>query len=154
MLDHPTTASAGYPLTSCTIRTFNEVELRLLPADEHDQALEFNKIVTSQRTHIEHAFGQLKGRFPFLREAIGRDDKRMWLCITACVILHNMMKDWNDGLGDMDDWDDNPEGEDEDIAVGPDRNGAAAEENANRDGAGERERGKEIRLQLIQDLEL
>lgn len=61
---------AGYPLTLYTIRPFQETDLT---NDPQERALreKFNLALSSLRVTIEHVFGRLKGRFPYLRNIYG-----------------------------------------------------------------------------------
>lgn len=58
-----------------TIRGFNDAELDALHGAERHEAEVFNEEWASRRVVVEHAFGQLKGRFPYLRCLPGRDHK-------------------------------------------------------------------------------
>lgn len=52
---------------------------------------QFNYVLSSQRITVEHAFGQLKGRFQSLRFlGAHRDIKEMYEAIETLIILHNM----------------------------------------------------------------
>ncbi|KAE8211094.1 hypothetical protein CF319_g9363, partial [Tilletia indica] len=100
----------------------------------------FNKLLSSVRIDIEHAFGLLKGRWSCLkglRVRLLSDDQHEIACtyVTACVVLHNIL------IALEDDWD-------EDIdASGDEAEDEAGGENFLPDGNGDwRERVKERAL--------
>jgi hypothetical protein len=56
----------------------------------------FNMSHCRNRILIEHAFGQLKSRFPFLKACIRVKTERIPSYICACFILHNIAKSIHD----------------------------------------------------------
>ena len=54
--------------------------------------LAFNKKLSKGRIVIEHAFGQLKGRWRCLLKQNGAHLENVKLQIHACCILHNLCK--------------------------------------------------------------
>ncbi len=67
---------------------------------------EFNQRLSSIRIVSEHAYGQLKGRFPGLKAAGKHQDiQDLYKAIEALLILHNICKDWRDRPEDIPDFD-------------------------------------------------
>lgn len=60
------TSVVGYPLTKYSIRPFHDHDLTSDP-DEARRRKAWNCKFSSLRVRIEHVFGRLKGRFPYLR---------------------------------------------------------------------------------------
>lgn len=58
------------------------------PASPHEQR--FNRILKTDRSIIERAFGELKQRFPMLYQKIRIETERIPKFITACFILHKI----------------------------------------------------------------
>ena len=56
----------------------------------------FNRLHSQSRIIVEHAFGQLKRRFPFLRYCVRVKHERIPSYISACFILHNVAKSLQD----------------------------------------------------------
>ncbi|KAF9019501.1 hypothetical protein BDZ89DRAFT_313433 [Hymenopellis radicata] len=69
-------ADKGYPTTAIDKRRMRH----------------FNKLLSSVRISVEHAFGALKGRFPSLRcMGAHKDPDDIYRVIEALIVLHNMM---------------------------------------------------------------
>ena len=64
--------SLGYPLTKISIRPFANYDLTSNPVVA-ERRKKWNRRLSSLRISVEHAFGRLKGRFPYLREITGTD---------------------------------------------------------------------------------
>ncbi|THU98346.1 hypothetical protein K435DRAFT_599927, partial [Dendrothele bispora CBS 962.96] len=77
--------------TPYTVRPFSEPELARASEMDHRHMKRFNVRLSQIRIRVEHAFGQLKGRFPSLR-CMGAhlDTKEVYEVIEALIILHNM----------------------------------------------------------------
>ncbi|XP_047136721.1 uncharacterized protein LOC124813551 [Hydra vulgaris] len=78
----------------------------MTPFENAQTELEMNfyKKHAKNRVIVEHAFGQLKRRFPILRYCVRIKPEMIATCITACFILHNIAKTLN-----------NPDFENEDV---------------------------------------
>ncbi|TFK78544.1 hypothetical protein K466DRAFT_507143 [Polyporus arcularius HHB13444] len=81
----------GYPLTQYSIRPFQETDLT---NDPEERALreEFNFKLSRLRVRIEHVFGRLKGRFPYLRYIYGFKTKHVYYIIEALLVVHNFLE--------------------------------------------------------------
>ncbi|RPD57564.1 hypothetical protein L226DRAFT_457808 [Lentinus tigrinus ALCF2SS1-7] len=60
----------GYPLTQYSVRPFQQYDITNDPAEAAIRK-EWNRRLSSLRVTIEHVFGRLKGRFPYLRHITG-----------------------------------------------------------------------------------
>lgn len=60
----------------------------------------FNRLLTRERAVIERVFGQLKSRFPILKNNIRLKTDRIPTIIVCCFILHNIAKELNDPIFD------------------------------------------------------
>lgn len=78
-------ADTGFPITPATIVPFKDV----LNRQQHH----FNQFLRADRIIIEHAFGQMKKRFPMMMNAVRVKLQRIPSFILACCILHNIAKD-------------------------------------------------------------
>lgn len=57
---------------------------------------QWNRHLSSLRIFVEHAFGRLKGRFPYLRFIPGKDLNEIYNMIEALLIIHNILEARND----------------------------------------------------------
>lgn len=85
----------GYPLTKYTIRPFADYDLTN-DAQEAQRRQGWNQKLSSIRISVEHAFGMLKGRFPFLRHIPNYDIDHVYHIIEALLIVHNFLIDRSD----------------------------------------------------------
>ena len=79
------------------------------PAANKTENKAFNRLLSSCRVDIEHAFGVLKGRWRSLTGLRVRITKKaqyeyacMW--ITACIVLHNILLEVRDEWGKDEGW--------------------------------------------------
>lgn len=94
--------STGFQITPYTIRPFDETELR---AADRARLRNFNEKLSSARIISEHAFGEIKGRFPALKNLPGCDVVRTYLSVEAMFIMHNIFKIIGDKAEDIPDFD-------------------------------------------------
>jgi hypothetical protein len=87
----------GYPISSCAIRPFAESDLTV-DAQTARVRTEWNEAFSTERVVVEHAFGQLKLRFPSLRTMPGWNLSRIYRAIEALLIIHNICVDRRDVL--------------------------------------------------------
>ena len=87
--------TSGYPLTTFSIRPFNDYDLTGNPT-EAAQRKAWNRQLSSVRIFVEHAFGHLKGRFPYLCFMPGRNMTEMYRIIEALMIVHNILEEYGD----------------------------------------------------------
>lgn len=87
--------SLGYPLTKYTIRPFADYDLTNDP-DESAARQAWNAELSSVRITVEHAFGRLKGRFPYLRRIPGHDIDKIYHIMEALLVIHNILIDLHD----------------------------------------------------------
>ena len=66
---------------------------------------------------IEHAFGQIKGRFTYLREISATDLTQTYCLIEALFILHNFLELLHDDPKEIDDFNGAPDESNEDLDV-------------------------------------
>lgn len=85
--------TSGYPLTTFSIRPFNDYDLTGNPT-EAAQRKAWNRQLSSVQIFVEHAFGRLKGRFPYLRFMPGRNMTEMYRIIEALMIVHNILEEY------------------------------------------------------------
>ncbi|KAG9044264.1 hypothetical protein FS837_008543, partial [Tulasnella sp. UAMH 9824] len=116
----------GYPCSPYTLRPFAENELGNTLEDKRRRR-KFNKALSSERIEVEHAFGDLKGRFQALKCLGGVDNLGdAFRAVEALTILHNICLDFGDNARELPDFtleDEYPpgaaEGEDPDVEVEP-----------------------------------
>lgn len=82
--------TVGYPLTQHTIRPFADYDLTN-DAAESQRRKTWNRQLLSLRISIEHAFGLLKGRFPYLRQIPGWDLEKIYKFVEALMVVHNIL---------------------------------------------------------------
>jgi hypothetical protein len=63
---------------------------------------QWNEAFSTRKVVVEHAFGQLKRRFPSLRYMPGRDLSYMYRAIEALLVIHNICVELRDGVDDID----------------------------------------------------
>ena len=96
----------GYMSTPWTVRPFDEAEIGRASEIDKKRMREFNQRLSSIRIISEHAYGQLKGRFPGLKAAGQHQDiEDLYKAIEALLVLHNICKDWRDRPEDIPDFD-------------------------------------------------
>lgn len=91
-------------MTKFTIRPFADHDLtnnRTTAKARRD----WNYKLSRLRIRVEHAFGMLKGRFPALRRMPGGDLNRIFTCIEALLVIHNILLEVRDDPTDIDDYD-------------------------------------------------
>ncbi|KAL5632917.1 hypothetical protein ACGC1H_005763 [Rhizoctonia solani] len=88
-------ADKGYPISAYTIRLFAEYDITG-DAGVAETRTQWNLAFSSKRVVVEHAFGQLKSRFPSLQAFPGWKLKSMYREIEALLILHNICLAWRD----------------------------------------------------------
>jgi hypothetical protein len=101
-------ADAGYALKDFTLTPYRQ-PLADIP---HNKV--FNEVFSSARVVIEHVNGILKARFSSLkgiRTQIKNADELKQVCdhVQVCLILHNLLLQYNDEWLDVDDDDDEDE---------------------------------------------
>ncbi|THU92289.1 hypothetical protein K435DRAFT_672379, partial [Dendrothele bispora CBS 962.96] len=85
-----------------TLRPFSEPELDKATPLDRKRMRDFNYKLSSVCISVEHAFGQLKGRFPSLRCMGAHEDiHEVYRVIEALLILHNMCLYHNDSPKDI-----------------------------------------------------
>jgi len=72
-------ADKGYQCTPYTVRPFTDKEVQV--RGQRARRRKFNQLHSRTRIGVEHAFGNLKGRFPGLRLIGGRDITRVYLAV-------------------------------------------------------------------------
>lgn len=123
----------------------------------------FNKLLSNVRVASEQAFGQLKGRFPSLKEMGAHSTVQdIYRVIEALMILHNICIDladfpkWIWNFDPLDDFDANPPGPDEDIDADIPTHGGPVLHHVDvpvhETDAWLKERGREKRKALFDDL--
>ena len=90
-------------MTKYSIRPFAEYDLTRDPI-ESEKRKKWNCKLSSLRIAVEHAFGRLKGCFPYLREVPGYDMLQDYRTIEALFILHNILEELNDDPSDIEDY--------------------------------------------------
>jgi hypothetical protein len=98
----------GYPLTPNTIRPFSDHDLTNNAAEARRRK-KWNMKMSSARQCVEHAFGQLKGRFGVLRGMPGYKLDVMYKYIESLLVLHNILERLGDdpeGIPDYDEEED------------------------------------------------
>ncbi|KAG8690006.1 hypothetical protein FRC09_012173 [Ceratobasidium sp. 395] len=93
-------ADKGYPISCRAIRPFADHDLTDSPGTARTRK-KWNQALSTHRVVVEHAFGQLKGRFPSLRLMPGWDLNRMYKAIEAMLIVHNICIDLRDRAEDI-----------------------------------------------------
>lgn len=88
-------AAIGYPLTKWSIRPFNDFDLTNRP-EEAAIRKRWNRKLSSLRIFVEHAFGRLKGRFPYLRAIPNTNLDEIFHTIEALLVIHNILEMRND----------------------------------------------------------
>ena len=94
---------SGYQVTPYTVRPFSVSELRA--GDTRAARTRWNKKLSAARIAVEHMFGELKGRFPYLKWVPGRNLKRIYSIVEALFILHNILRRLGDRVRDILDYD-------------------------------------------------
>lgn len=94
---------SGYPLTKFSIRPFADYDLTSNPVVA-ERRKKWNHKLSSLRISVEHAFGRLKGRFPYLREIRGADLTETYCVIEALFVLHNILEGLHDDPMEIDDF--------------------------------------------------
>lgn len=95
----------GYPSTPITVRPFSEPEIMKKSPAEQERMRAFNRRISSVRISVEHAFGQLKGRFLSLRVMGPHDNiQEIYRVMEALIILHNFCIEHNDRPEDIFDY--------------------------------------------------
>jgi nuclease HARBI1 len=74
-----------------------------------DVQRKYNRLHSTNRIIVEHAFGQLKRRFPILKYCVRVAHERIPTYISACFILHNAAKALNDPDFDEEFWEEEEE---------------------------------------------
>ncbi|KAG8688962.1 hypothetical protein FRC11_004419, partial [Ceratobasidium sp. 423] len=90
-------ADKGYPITAFTIQPFAEYDITG-DAEVAEIRTQWNVAFSAKRVIIEHAFAQLKSRFPSLRVFPGWKLKLMYREIEALLILHNICVSRHDSI--------------------------------------------------------
>jgi hypothetical protein len=85
----------GYPNTRFTIRPFSDNDLTN-NAVKTQQRKDFNVHLSSARQIVEHAIGQLKGRFGILRSMPGYNMDGILNHIESMFVFHNILKELGD----------------------------------------------------------
>ncbi|KZT60620.1 hypothetical protein CALCODRAFT_429004 [Calocera cornea HHB12733] len=81
----------GYPTTPYTLRPFADNDLGARGSAEEARRKAFNRHLAGQRIIIEHAFGDLKGRFRSLCDLGTMDNmEELYKVIEAMLVLHNI----------------------------------------------------------------
>ncbi|KAG8728643.1 hypothetical protein FRC10_004731, partial [Ceratobasidium sp. 414] len=73
--------------------------------EERQLKRKWNKVHSTLRIVVEHTFGWLKTRFPYLSGICGRDLDGMLNIIESLFVVHNILLtlgDFSDGLDDID----------------------------------------------------
>ncbi|SCZ95295.1 BZ3500_MvSof-1268-A1-R1_Chr11-2g03413 [Microbotryum saponariae] len=94
----------GYAQSAVLIRSFNQTEMNAMSPLEQRRANSFNKKFASKRIVVEHAFGDIKDKFRWLKLLAGIYHTPMWKYVSALMVLHNLLIDWNDSEGAMAEW--------------------------------------------------
>jgi hypothetical protein len=89
----------GYQVTPYTIRPFNVSELQA--GDTRAAQTRWNKKLLAAYIAVEHMFGELKGRFPYLKWVPGWNLKRVYSIVEALFILHNILRWLGDRVRDI-----------------------------------------------------
>jgi hypothetical protein len=92
----------GYPLRKYLIVPFNKNET----TDEYPGRLSFNMKLSAARCTIERAWAKLKNRFRILYKQLPyKEVSKMVKVIIACIVLHNICVDLEDGtdIGEIED---------------------------------------------------
>lgn len=87
-------------MTPFSIRPFNDYDL----ADDLRGAAwrrKWNKRLSSRRIFVEHAFGRLKGRFPWTRGITGYKLPEIFKTVEALIVLHNFLERRHDDPTDI-----------------------------------------------------
>lgn len=116
----------GYPLTRHSIRPFADYDLTNDPTESRRRK-KWNQKLSSLRIYVEHAFGRLKGRFPYLREISGYDMDKIYKFIEALLVVHNVLTLLDDNPQAIEDYIENPEPADRDLAADVPRGRASRE---------------------------
>ncbi|GFR15236.1 protein ALP1-like [Trichonephila clavata] len=98
-------ADSAYPLLPWVMKPFGR-------SLTHEMA-NFNKKLSCGRVVVEHAFGQLKGRWRCLLKANDSQTGNVKTQVLACCVLHNICKDFTDEFIDRWDVEDSTNGDDE-----------------------------------------
>jgi hypothetical protein len=57
---------------------------------------QWNQKLSGLRIFVEHAFGRLKGRFPYIQCIPGRNLEEIYRTIEALLVIHNILEDLDD----------------------------------------------------------
>lgn len=90
----------GYPITQYAIRPFSDNDLTNNARVSRTRKL-WNQAFSKERVVVEHAFGQLKGRFPSVRVMPGWNLDRIYRAIEALMVVHNICVDLRDSVEDI-----------------------------------------------------
>ncbi|KAG8698261.1 hypothetical protein FRC08_006030 [Ceratobasidium sp. 394] len=94
-------ADKGYPVSQYVIRPLAEYDITNDPEVSQTRR-GWNRAFSAQRIVVEHAFGQLKGRFPFLNLVPGWNLSQIYRPIEALLVIHNICVDLRDGVEGVD----------------------------------------------------
>ncbi len=83
----------GYPLTKYSIRPFHQHDLTNNPHIARHRK-QWNRQLSRIRVRIEHVFGRLKGRFPYLRYCPG-----IYYLVFFIVFLRSLANQWSGKIG-------------------------------------------------------
>lgn len=81
-------------MTQFSIRPFNDHDLISDPI-ESSRRKKWNQKLSSLRISVEHAFGRLKTRFPYLRSVSGTDINFTYKIVEAIIIIYNFLETQN-----------------------------------------------------------
>lgn len=91
----------GYPISRYLVPIFNPDEC--VDRDPQVQAARkrWNRGYSSMRIVVEHAFGRLKARFPFLQGMRGWDIDNMYRVVESLLVVHNILLTLDDRADDI-----------------------------------------------------
>lgn len=72
--------------------------------EESNQCKMWNRKLSSLCIAVEHAFGWLKSRFPYLHDIPGYDMKQIYHTIEALMVLHNILDELGDSPDDIEEY--------------------------------------------------
>lgn len=92
----------GYPVTRYLIALFYPDQCVDANPEVTAVRRRWNKAFSSERIIVEHAFGKLKARFPFIRCMRGWDITNMCRVVESLLVLHNILLSFGDEAEDID----------------------------------------------------
>ena len=85
----------GYLLTKWSIRPFNDTDLTNNPT-ESSICKQWNQSLPQLCIFVEHGFGRLKGRFPYLHGIPSNNLSEVYRTIEVLLVIHNILQSIRD----------------------------------------------------------